>query len=134
MSTRSMQLLRGLAFALTLASVPSVSFAEGQSAPAARVSKRMSDAILADFRKDENTPLSNSERTPVDVDPDVVMLPDMEVREKRIGASMDPSDLALRTEAIPLRFGTGITELRGKKFTVLTKKILFIPVGFKLKW
>jgi hypothetical protein len=42
--------------------------------------------------------------------------------------------LTPKTEAVPLVLGTGVTEIKGKKFTVLIRRLFFIPIAFKLEW
>lgn len=94
----------------------------------------MSDANLAEFRKDDGASFARVDETPVAVDSDVLDLPEMRVSERRDPEPLDAADVAVPTEAIPLKFRTGITEVRGRKFTVATQRILFIPLGFKLSW
>lgn len=134
MSMTPERFLRGVVFSLVIATVPSLSLAEGESLQRPGVSKHMSDAILAGFRKYDGAPLARADETPTEVDPEVVVLPEMRVSQRGRAQSLDESALKTPTEAIPLRFGTGIKEVRGRKFTALTQKVLFIPIGFKLAW
>jgi len=134
MSPMPRRLLRGLAFLVIAASLPIPSPAEEESARRIGVSPRMRDAILAEFRKDVETTLATFEETPVEVERGVVVLPELKVRQSRDLEALVSANLNVPTEAIPLKLGTGITEVRGRKFTALTQRLFFIPIGFKLEW
>lgn len=134
MSALPERFLHGLGLLLIVASLPNPSVAEEASNHRVGVSKRMSDLILAEFRSDERARVARVEETPTEVDPDVVVLPEMRVIQRGSAEALEPGAVAIPTKAIPLRFGTGITEVRGRRFTALTQKVLFIPLGFRLEW
>jgi len=127
---------RNVALALAIGLLASVSLADEPSASAGRVSKRMSDAILAEFRNVEIPPRPPVEETPVEIDPNVVVLPELFVRERFDLRALHSNPRLHSPAPDPLSstLGTGITEYRGKKVSVLTQRILFIPLGFKLAW
>jgi hypothetical protein len=127
---------RAVVLTLLVGSIAGALHADEPSASAGRVSRRMSDAILAEFRNVEITPRPPVEETPVEADPNVVVLPELFVRE-RFDLRALHSDPRLQSPApdpLSSKLGTGITEYRGKKVSVLTQRILFIPLGFKLAW
>lgn len=128
------QLIPGGTFAFDLGLLAGTMPAEDPAPNAGRVSKRMSDAILAEFKNVEIQPRPVVELALVVTDPDVVVLPEMVVRERLDLRSLNSASLTPPTGSIPLKLGTGITEYRGKKVSVLTQRVLFIPLGFKLAW
>jgi hypothetical protein len=134
MSANPRHLTRAVALAFAIGSIAITTQADEPSAGVGRISKRMSEAILADFRKVEISPAPIVEETPIETDPNVVVLRELVVRERFDVRSLNADTLTPPTEAIPLKLGTGITEYRGKKVSVLTQRILFIPLGFKLAW
>jgi len=134
MSAITRHLLQTVALVLAIGSISVAAQAGEPSAGTGRISKRMSDAILAEFRNAEISRPSIAEATPVEADPEVVVLPELLVRERFDVGSLNSGNLTPPTEAIPLKLGTGITEYRGKRVSVLTQRVLFIPLGFKLAW
>jgi len=64
----------------------------------------------------------------------VVILREFEVRGRRDVELLSPEHLIPPTQATPVALGSGITEYKGKKFTVLTQRLLFIPFGLKITW
>lgn len=134
MSAIPRHLMRAVALAFTVGSIAFNAQADEPSTGADRVSTRMSDAILAEFRKVEISTPPTSEEIPTDSDPEVVVLRELVVRERFDVDSLNSDNLTPPTASIPLKLGTGITEYRGKKVSVLTQRILFIPLGFKLAW
>lgn len=134
MSAIPMQLMRTVALALATGSIAVSALAGEPSAGADRVSTRMSDAILAEFRKVEISTPPTIEEPPIETQSEVIVLRELIVRERFDVDSINSDRLAPPTEAIPLKLGTGITEYRGKKVSVLTQRVLFIPLSFKLAW
>ncbi len=134
-----MIILRVLTFALVVvAFLPGIPLRAGEPSARGSVSKHISDAILAGFRQGEAAipapaTIVTTTAAPSDVDPVVVVLPKFTVVGKS-AAKLDRDVFTPTTEAIPLTLGTGITEFKGKKFTVLVRKIFFIPIGFKIEW
>ena len=101
------------------------------------LSKHIRDAILAGYRK--GPPEPESAAAPAgpalaEVEPGVVALPSLQVTDVSGGWALNREVVTPRTEAVPLVAGTGITEFKGKKYTVLIKRLLFIPIGFKIEW
>lgn len=109
-------------------------WAEDEPTHPVRTSRHLTDAILAGYRKDRPAPPPPAADAPTDVEPGLVVLPAMEVRGPRRPVELKPEDVVVKTEAIPLVAGTGVTEIKGPHRTILIRRILFIPVGFKLSW
>jgi hypothetical protein len=136
-------LLRGVILTLVHGSTGENASAQEISTDSPRISKRMSDAILSEFKKVDSSqfarslgpllpsPLATFDEPAHEADPDVVVLPTMTVRGRRAAELLTRDAVTLPP---PSELGTGITEYRGKRFSVLTQRILFIPVGFKLAW
>ena len=114
-------LLRRAVPILLVGAGASAAFTSEQPADAGQVSKRLSDAILAEFRSAEIGPPAPRDASP---DPGVFMLPPMEVQASRHYGTIDSAAVNAPTMAIPVKFGTGITEYRGKKVTALTQRVL----------
>ena len=109
-------------------------FAE-ESANPGKVSRRIKEAVRAGF-PDFNGKVFQAPvgKPAVEIDPDVLVLPVVRVSSGGGLRKMDGFGAPPKTEAVPLVAGTGITEFKGKKFTILVPRILFIPIGFSLKW
>jgi hypothetical protein len=136
MSAIPRHLMRAVALAFTIGSIAFTAQADEPSTGADRVSTRMSDAILAEFRKVEISTPPTSEEIPNDSDPEVVVLRELVVRERFDVDSLNSDPRLQSPVPRPLfsTLGTGITEYRGNKVSVLTQRVLFIPLGFKLAW
>ena len=123
-----------------VAFIPSVPLIADEAPHRPSSSKHISDAIQAGFRKeDPGLPAPSLASPPVaaapmEVEPEVVTLPVLKVRTNRGAGKLDQNELKFKTEGTPLIAGTGITEFKGRKFTILIPRIFFIPVGFKIKW
>jgi hypothetical protein len=97
-------------------------------------SKHIHDAILAGFRQGEPTVPAPETAAPADVEPGVILLPKLNVMNNPGSGNLSQDVLTPKTEAVPLVLGTGVTEIKGKKFTVLIRRLFFIPIAFKLEW
>lgn len=96
-----------------------------------RTSRHLSEAILAGYRKDDGEPAPEREPTPVDNVEDHVELPPMKIQS---GGGASKEMTLPPTVPPPLVIGTGVTEIRGKRYTVNMRRILFIPIVFRLEW
>ena len=100
-----------------------------------KVSRRIKEAVRAGFPDFNGKAFqAPAEKPAVEVDPDVLALPVVRVSSGGGLRKMDGFATAPKTETVPLVAGTGITEFKGKKFTILVPRILFIPIGISLKW
>ena len=111
--------------------------ADGASAPPKRtLSKHISDEVLAGFRKGDPEPVppTADEAVPAEPDPEVLVLPAVQVVEPRPGGGLTQEVVTPKTEATPVVAGTGVTEYNWKGRKILVRRILFIPVAFKLEW
>ena len=121
--------------------------AAAEAARSGKASRHISDMILVGFRKngtgEPGTIPSGvagpnadaaSRFTPMEVDPEVVNLPAFTVTGQNAAPLLNRNAVSPKTEAMPLVAGTGVTEFKGKRFTVLIQRILFIPVAFKISW
>jgi hypothetical protein len=133
-----MAILRLPAFSLVMAAcLPGAALRAEEPVHHPVFSQHISDAIQAGFRKDVGVaPAAPAARpfAPAEVDPGVVVLPLVKVVDQPPGANLTASLVTPKTEAIPLVLGTGVTEFKGKKYTILVRRILFIPVAFKIEW
>lgn len=130
-----MAILRALKFSvLFTVFLPSVSILAVEKSPQGVFSKHMSDAILAGFQKGNSAPSVSTTAAPPDVEPEVVLLPAYRVADGPAAAKLDRDETTAKSQAIPLRWGTGVTEVKGRRFTVLTRKIFFIPIAWKIAW
>ena len=97
-----------------------------------KTSRRIKDAVRAGLPSYNGQPHQPPvENSPAEVDPEMVVLPVVQVSgisgpKKMEGFSAPKKD--------PLVAGTGITEIRLKKVTIIIPRILFIPIGFTLRW
>jgi hypothetical protein len=100
------------------------------------VSKQMSDLILAGIRKeDPQAPKPvPAEVAPLEVEPGVAKLPDFKVVDQPSSPKMEQAALTPKTEASPLVWGTGVTEFKGKKYTILIRRFFWIPIAWKVEW
>ena len=100
-----------------------------------KVSRRIKEVVRAGFPDFNGRAFQAPvEKPAVEVDPDVLVLPVVRVSGSGGLRKMDGFGAPLKTEAVPLVAGTGITEFKGKKYTVLVPTIFFIPIGFSFKW
>ena len=109
-------------------------FAEEPANPG-QVSRRIKEAVRAGFPDFNGRAFQAPAEKPAgEVDPDVLVLPVVKVTGGGNVRRMEGFGAPLKTEAVPLVAGTGITEFKGKKYTVLVPTIFFIPIGFSFKW
>ena len=110
--------------------------AEEQTKPEI-LSRKIKDAVLVGLPgysghiikapAENSSPMTKS-------DPDLLILPVVKVSTPDNRMRLDKAAIYSKTDAAPLVAGTGITEFRGKKFTILIPRIFYIPVGFTIKW
>lgn len=120
--------------ALAFGSIADPALAGDQQTGTPLISKRMSEAILTGFKPAEVERPVIFEETVATTDPGVVVLREFEVRGRREVEFLTPGSLIPPTQATPVTLGSGITEYRGKKYMVLTQRLLFIPFGLKITW
>ena len=101
-----------------------------------KVSRHIKEAVRAGLPDFNGKAFQASVEKPavVEVDPDVLVLPVVRVSSGGGARKLDGFGTLPKTEAVPLAAGTGITEFKGKKYTVLVPTIFFIPIGLSLKW
>jgi len=98
-----------------------------QSRP--QTSRHLSHAIQEGFRKDDGQPTATeAEEREVPVEAEI-RLPTMTVT----GPRTDSRAFIAEVPPKPV-LGTSVTEFKGKKFTFKMRRILFVPVAFKLEW
>lgn len=98
------------------------------------VSRHIRDAILSDFRGNYEMPSASVAAVPTDVEPEVVLLPAFKVADKQVSVKLSPVDVIVKTRTTPFILGSGIRENRGKKITMLTQTLFFVPIGWKIEW
>jgi len=98
--------------------------------PQVRTSRHMTEAIREVIRID-----AGMQPTAVAVEPEVkvedeIKLPDMHVRGSR---ELKPDDVIVEVPPAPV-LGTGVAVIKGRKVTMKIRRLLFLPIGFKLEW
>lgn len=121
---------------LLIASVSGVPFVAAEPPDREGLSQRISDAILADYRSGERrAPApSTADAGPEEVEPGLVTLPHFRVRDEPDTVKLKQEDVLANPRTAPLVLGSGITEYKGKKFTMSTQKLFFVPIGWKIAW
>ena len=101
-----------------------------------KVSRYIKEAVRAGFPDYNGRAFQAPVEKPavVEADPDVLVLPVVKVTGGGNVRRTEGFGAPLKTEAVPLVAGTGITEFKGKTYTVLVPTIFFIPIGFSFKW
>ena len=138
LSSRAMNLFRILCIAAVGPFVnPACSPAAEEPAKPEILSRKIKDAVLVGLPGYDGhiVQASVGKSSPVaERDPDLLILPVVKVSTPNNRLRLDPAAIYSNPTAAPLVAGIGITEFRGKKFTILIPRIFYIPVGFKIKW
>lgn len=61
---------------------------------------------------------------------DEISLPDLKIRA---GPKLEAENLESEEPRKPV-LGTGVTEIKGKHYTIKVRRVLFLPIAFKLEW
>jgi hypothetical protein len=131
-----MTFLRFMASSVVVAFLQSAPLDADEPTDTGVVSKHTSDLILTDIHKEDPKAPAPPPATvaPADVEPGVTKLEDYTVVDQPSPPKMDHAALTPKTEAIPLVWGTGVTEFKGKKHTILIRRFFWIPIAWKVKW
>jgi hypothetical protein len=116
---------------------PGCSLAAEEQPKPGILSRKIKDAVLVGLPGYDGhivkAPVRNNSPV-IESDPDLLILPVVKVSTPKNRMKLDPAATRSTTDADPLVAGTGVTEFRGKKFTILIPRIFYIPVGFTIKW
>jgi hypothetical protein len=97
-----------------------------------KISRRTKDAILAGLPSYDGqirqAPVADA---PVEIDPEVMVLPVVKVSGGSRTWEKDAFSLPPKEQPVA---GTGIAEIKTKRLTITLARILFIPIGLKISW